>query len=355
MSTQPSTAADLAERLARNAEAVCQTYLSAGRRHGRWWLVGDVRNTPGRSLYVRLQGPPSGKGAAGKWADAATGEHGDLLDVIALAKGLTSIRDALQEARAFLSLPRDTAPVLPQSADHHGRPRDTAGSARRLFARSEPLAGTRAAAYLRHRGIAPTRSDARALRFRPNCFYREHAAAEPATFPALVAAVTDGAGHINGVHRTWLHPTEPGAKAPVGSPRRALGTILGHGVRFGWPEDGAPSVIAAGEGIETMLSLRMVLPNLPMIAGLSAGHLSALVLPASLRRLYVALDADKAGRGGMERLAPRAREVGVEVLSLQPESGDWNDDLRRLGPKRLIARLRDQLAPSDAARHLAGS
>jgi len=62
-------AAELAQRLARDAEAVCRHYLSSGRREGRYWLVGDVRNTPGRSLFVRLKGPESGKGAAGKWTD----------------------------------------------------------------------------------------------------------------------------------------------------------------------------------------------------------------------------------------------------------------------------------------------
>ena len=45
-------AAELAHRLARDAEAVCRHYLSAGRREGRYWLVGDVRNTPGRSMFV---------------------------------------------------------------------------------------------------------------------------------------------------------------------------------------------------------------------------------------------------------------------------------------------------------------
>lgn len=53
--------------------------LQRGKRQGRYWLVGDVHNTPGRSLFVRLQESP--KGPAGKWTDAATGEHGDLLDV----------------------------------------------------------------------------------------------------------------------------------------------------------------------------------------------------------------------------------------------------------------------------------
>jgi hypothetical protein len=57
-------ASELARRLAREAEAVCRYYLSNGKREGRYWLVGDVQNTPGRSLYVRLY--ESSKGPAGK-------------------------------------------------------------------------------------------------------------------------------------------------------------------------------------------------------------------------------------------------------------------------------------------------
>ncbi len=63
------SAAELAHRLAREAEAVCRHYLSNGRRQGRYWLVGDVRNSPGRSLFVRLTGPETGRGAAGKWTE----------------------------------------------------------------------------------------------------------------------------------------------------------------------------------------------------------------------------------------------------------------------------------------------
>ena len=99
------SASDLAARLARDAEAVCREYLSRGHKSGRYWIVGDVRNTRGRSMFVRLTGPESGKGAAGKWTDAATGEHGDLLDVIRESCGLTEFRDVADEARRFLSLP----------------------------------------------------------------------------------------------------------------------------------------------------------------------------------------------------------------------------------------------------------
>jgi hypothetical protein len=61
------TAADLARRLADNAEAVCREYLSNGRREGHAWRVGDIENTPGRSLMVRLVDGSSG--VAGKWTE----------------------------------------------------------------------------------------------------------------------------------------------------------------------------------------------------------------------------------------------------------------------------------------------
>ena len=69
----PEHAAALARQLAQNAENVCRRYLSNGRRNGCFWLVGDVDNSKGRSLYVRLNGAEAGPGAAGKWTDAATG------------------------------------------------------------------------------------------------------------------------------------------------------------------------------------------------------------------------------------------------------------------------------------------
>src|SRR5438132_666489 len=94
-------AGEVARRLAQQVEAVCDHYLSNGCRTGRYWHVGDVANTAGQSLYVRLSGA-----RAGKWVDAATGEHGDLLDLIAVNQKLPSLREALGEARRFLALPQ---------------------------------------------------------------------------------------------------------------------------------------------------------------------------------------------------------------------------------------------------------
>jgi hypothetical protein len=336
-------ASDLARRLAEQAETVCRHYLSNGRRAGRYWIVGDVRNAPGRSMFVRLKGPASGKGAAGRWRDAATGEHGDLLNVIRESCGLSDLRDVVEEARRFLSLPRSETqskqPIAPAPA---GSPE----SARRLFAMAKPLPGTVAETYLQRRGITELQGMP-SLRFHPRCYYRPEGDSPTQTWPAMIAAVTTLDGMITGVHRTWLDPSSSG-KAPIETPRRAMGYLLGNAVRFGVAED----VLAAGEGIETMLSLRTALPAMPMLAALSAAHLAAVLFPARLRRLYIARDNDPAGEGAVKTLIGRTTEARVEAITLSPRLGDFNEDLRSFGIDELRAHLRVQIAPDDVARFM---
>ncbi|RWF07545.1 MAG: DNA primase, partial [Mesorhizobium sp.] len=101
------SASELARRLGDHAEAVCREYLSNGHRSGNHWIVGDVRNTRGRSMHVRLRS--NAKGPAGKWVDEATSEFGDLLDVIRESCGLIEFRDVADEARRFLAMPRPPA------------------------------------------------------------------------------------------------------------------------------------------------------------------------------------------------------------------------------------------------------
>jgi hypothetical protein len=340
-----TSASEIARRLAQNAEAVCRHYLSNGRREGRVWRVGDVGNTPGRSMAVRLTGPDSGPGACGHWVDFESGEYGDLLDVIARTCGLHAFRDVLEEARRFLSLPQPApqvpAPKMPPA------PSGSPEAARRLFAASRPILGTIAETYLRSRGIAGV-DDLVSLRFHPSCYYRAHDNAPRETWPALVAAVTDLDGTMTGILRTWL-ARDGSAKAPLATPRKALGRLLGSGVRFGKATD----VMAAGEGLETMLSLRLVLPAMPMVAALSSAHLAALILPAGLRRLYIARDNDRAGHRAADALGIRANADGVEDIVLTPYADDFNTDLCGFGPEALAACLRVQLMPEDVERFLA--
>ncbi|WPZ35838.1 toprim domain-containing protein [Thalassobaculum sp. OXR-137] len=324
-----SSASDLARGLGQNAEAVCRTYLPKGRRQGRYWICGDVHGTPGRSLYVQLFGE-----RAGKWTDGADGTHGDLLDLMAANRGL-DFRAACDEARAFLSLP-----IIPVKQPEPAPP-GTSDAARRLFAASGPIRDTLAEVYLRQRGIILP-ADISTLRFHPRCFYRAPSGRQE--WPALIAAVTDDKGNVTGVHRTWLDPS--GGKAPVDQPRRALGHLAGNGVRFGAVTD----TMVATEGLETALAFKMIMPDMPVIAALSAAHLAALNLSSTLRRLYVARDNDEAGRLALEKLRSRAGEI--DIRELVPRAEDFNADLLTLGPDRLRDWIGEQLAPDDIHRFL---
>ena len=337
-------ATDLAQRLGRQAEAVCRFYLSNGRKQGNYWQVGDVRNTAGRSMFVRLH--DSAKGVAGKWSDPATGEHGDLLDVIRESLGLSDFADVAEEARRFLSLPHpEPEPVTFRARTppvHSG----SSEAAHRLWRMTQPITGSVAEAYLRKRGITDLRGTAN-LRFHPNCYWRPEGDGPTETWPAMIAAVTDLNGKVTGAHRTWL-ARDGSAKAPIDPPRKAMGDLLGNAVRFGEAQD----VMAAGEGIETILSLRQAMPQMPLVSALSAGHLAAILFPADLRRLYIVRDNDPAGDGARDSLVDRARGDGIEAITLSPMLGDFNEDLVMRGLAALRAEVRVQLAPEDVGRFM---
>ena len=304
----PSPAAAIAAALGARAEDVCRRYLPNGRRQGRYWICGDLDGTRGRSLFVRL----SGSGKPGKWTDAATGEHGDLLDLIRYRTGAPTLRAALDEARAFLALPaapacpgRDPGDCRPGASPTaiSDAPYDATEAARRLWRRCRALDGSHAERYLHARGLSRCRFAA--LRFHPELRYREGSLVR--RFPALVAAVTGDDGAILGVQRTWLDPRSP-AKAGVAAPRKALGRIHGLAVRFGAPSDDAPLVV--GEGIETVLSLVTAVSEITAAAALAA-----------------------------ERLARRCARAGVAATVIVPAGNDFNDDLVDIGPAALRARF----------------
>ena len=220
-----------------------------------------------------------------------------------------------------------------------------------MWAISQGIAGTLAQSYLADRGITHIEG-LNSLRFHPRCYYRPDDHGPTETWPALIAAVTDLGHRITAVHRTWLNPDgfDPVTlgKAPIDTPRRAMGDLLGHAVRFETVDD----VATAGEGLETMLSLRMVLPAMPMLSALSAAHLAAILFPPTLRRLYVARDDDPAGDVAHDILRDRAHQFGIDVIRLSPQLADFNDDLRLVGISSMRAAVRIQLVPQDVARFM---
>jgi hypothetical protein len=274
-----------------------------------------------------------------------------LLDVIRESRSLSTFREALDEARLFLSLLqkepslRATRPRICSSSV------DVRESAQRLFVLSRAIDGTLAERYLRNRGVMAL-NDIASLRFHAECRWRADARSPPEAWPAMIAAVTDLEGRLTGVQRSWLDPQGFSeatlGKAPIEPARKAMGELHGHAVRFGAPGE----IMAVGEGVETVLSLRSVLPALPMAAALSAANLAAMLIPQSVRRLYIAQDNDLAGERAAMTLADRAAGRGVEAIILAPRYGDFNDDLLLHGLEDLRSALRRRLSSRDAKRFL---
>jgi hypothetical protein len=150
-----------------------------------------------------------------------------------------------------------------------------------------------------------------------------------------------------GPHRTWIDRSGR-YKAPIETPRRAMGHLLGNAVRFGV----AQNVVAAGEGIETVLSLRCALPTMPMAAALSAAQLGAILFPSALRRLYIARDDETAGDRAVARLIDRGTEVGIEAIALSSRLVDFNEDIPAFGADALRSAVSVQIAGKDRARYM---
>jgi hypothetical protein len=330
----PSPARAAAEALRSDAEAICRRLLSAGRREGQIWRVGDLGNRRGRSLAVALAGP-----RAGRWIDHATGEAGDLLDLVAVCETGGDLGAAIRLVRRDRTLmmvaSMEAAPTPPAQAEPAA---DTVAFARRLWRRCGPIAGTFAEAYFRSRALSGP-FDGLPLRFHPALPYRAHPEAPFERHPALVTAVTSADGRIMGVQRAWLDVA--GGKAKLAAPRRSLGHVLGHAVRL--PALDGPTGderLVVGEGLETVLSLRDLLPGWPLAACLSAGGLAAFAPPPGLRRLLIARDGGAVGLRAARRLAARMQEAGVEATILRPILSDANADRMHIGAEHVRGRVR---------------
>ena len=325
--TRPS-AADLSAALAARAEEICRTWLPNGRRAGNYWQAGSVAGERGQSLYVHLAG-----GRRGKWTDAATGEKGDLLDLIRAASGHARMVDAMDEARAFLG----GNPAAAREIGSAERPR---ADARRLqqFLRSGRGVGTEtpAARYLRRRGLSPT--DAQDLRFHPGAWVQVDG--ETRALPALLAPVRTPDGTLEAVHRVFLAPD--GRPAEIEGRKRNMGMPGRGAVWFGDPR--TAKRVALCEGIEdAMAVLRVLTPGerqgLAVAATLSAGRIAGVEIPAQVREAVLVQDRDAAGERAWEALQARFAGSEVRVSRALPKGKDANDDLLDPGPDALRAAL----------------
>jgi len=323
--------ADLSADLADRAESFCRLYFPEGRKQGNYWQVGDTSGEKGRSLSIRLQAQGGRK--AGSWTDYATGQYGDLIDLLQERLGSVTLKETLREARSFLG--EDPCPAVPRDTRTRAQP-DAASSkrivrARNLFAAGKPVLGTLAASYLQGRGISRLGP---ALRYHPRVFLwqGEDDSDLPQKAPALLAKITDNRGQVTGCARLYLDPST-GRLAAIESPKRILGQLHGHAIRF-WSGTSRNDLIV-GEGLENTLSVGTALPEFDLASCLTATHLGHFIPPPGIKRIWIARDNDEAGRNASMRLRNQLESFGISCGELVPRLGDFNDDLRTLGKDTL--------------------
>ena len=138
----------------------------------------------------------------------------------------------------------------------------------------------------------------------------------------------------------------PGSKANLARPRKALGRVHGRAVRFGGSATGA--TLLAGEGIETVLSLVIAVPGIHAAADLSAGSLGTFEPPQDLALLVIARDKDVEGRHAANGLQHRCVERCIPSIVIVPYRSDLNDDLIAFGQETLAARIAPLIASTES-------
>jgi DNA primase len=142
----------------------------------------------------------------------------------------------------------------------------------------------------------------------------------------MMAGIQDPHGEFAGISLTWLCADGSG-KAPVDPPRKIYGPYGGGCIRL------APAAeqLVLCEGIESGLSILQAC-TLPVWAGLSASNLPHVELPAIVREVIVAADADEAGEAAAQAAARRFLREGREIVRIARtgrQGADFNDLISR--------------------------
>ena len=293
----------------------------------------------GPQPHLRLAVQPTATAPPANGPTAATGEHGDLLDIIASAIGADRHADALAEAERFLGVRRIAAPESMNGA-RSPRLHDCSPPASRSPARRPRIIFARAASIQLSRA---TRCDF----IRPATTGRR-TRHQRLALPAMLAAVTDNDGRVTGLMRTYLS-ADGSQKAPIDAPRRAMGRSPAMACALAR----TPKSMAAGEGIETMLSLAHGdadhVDDRRFVGRASRGARPAAAIATALHRCR------PRRRRTQRRRAPcrtAERRWPSRPCTLTPQRKDFNDDLIADGADMLAAQLADQLTADDRQRFL---
>jgi hypothetical protein len=303
---------------------------------------------------------------AGRWDDFATGQHGDLIDLIALAMGC-DISGAIREARAFLGLQSTSPEDKRRREAAAARARDQRRAAEASAAQTRERAKRQAAAiwlsaredirstpvdhYLAARGIdlAALPRIPRAIRYLPDCYAKwmdpETGEVIERKLPAMVTGIVDRSGETVALHRTYLGigPSGRWGKYPMPTPKKVLGDYAGAAIRL-WsgigPRGGHPGPLAAMpegsrvylcEGIEDGLTAALIKPAARILAAISLSNLANVQLPPNIKEVVLIADQDEGEQAAalLQRAIAAHQKAGRVVRVWRNNAGgkDLNDAL----------------------------
>ena len=361
-----ATIADVKALLQARVEPLVRELFPAARVSGGYASLSSSRpGAEGGSFVVWIKGS-----SPGAWKDYASGEKGDVIDLIAYAQGAPhpyssdDRKKALDFARGWLGLdsgqPIDLARAR-DAANRRAQERAQTQAERlelqrkrafKMWLNARPsLLDTPAERYLASRGIllrelARLEAD---LRFHPGLEWWMGASRRPdgsripgPVFPAMIAAMRDAHGAVRAVHCTFLAPDGSG-KADVAKTKLiwpACGGLvirLAKGASGLTPEEateqGARGICMVSEGIETGLSMAAGRPDLRCWAAGSLAGLAAVPLLPCVSGWIVGADNDwgLAARQGLDRALAALRAHAPAAVATSPVGKDFNDCLRADG------------------------
>lgn len=214
-------------RLRATAETWAPRQFPNGRRVGDEWRLANIKGAAPRkqgSCVITLKGEH-----AGDWIDFDGGQGGGPLNALEESTGFRG-RDLFAHAAEIAGW-SPGAPIRQTPLPAVAKPeRDTAREIAFIMEHAVPLADTRAATYLRSRGLAlPDIAD---LLAHQDLTHWE----TKSGYPGMIGVVRDHAGESVAIHRTYLQVAvdapDTVTKAAVSKPRMMLGKVAGGAVRL---------------------------------------------------------------------------------------------------------------------------
>jgi hypothetical protein len=193
----------------------------------------------------------------------------------------------------------------------------------RLWARAKDPRGTLAERYLRGRGLdLPDCAVGEAIRFDPHCQFGTGAEAKHySTMLCLARGIIDNCAQA--VHRTALADDGTAIKRDGKTLRMSLGIVKGGAIKL-TPDEDVAYCLGIAEGVETALSMQKDerFGRSPVWSVINDGGIAEFPVLAGIETLWIAVDADDAGRKAAQKATDRWTAAGREVFQLEKGATD---------------------------------